>query len=1844
MGKQKGEGGRTKTRPSSSSLAASLLRSGATTVGFGGYVGSSRLEPSVSSREDSVPLADIDGEVAQHLKRLGRKDPTTKLKALASLCILFKEKPGEVVHILPQWVFEYKRLLLDYNRDVRRATHDAMTNLVSTVGRGLAPHLKSLMGPWWFSQFDPIHEVSQAARRSFQTAFPAQERRLDALILCASEIFLYLDENLKLTPQAMSDKAVPMDELDDMHQRVISSSLLAITTLIDILLGLQSERPDFDKATTDAKHASRAKAVAISSAEKMFSSHKYFLEFLKSQSPGVRSATYSVLGCFIKHIPHAYNEGNMKILSAAILGAFQEKDPACHSSMWDVVLLFSKRFPDSWHLSNIQKTVLTRFWHFLKKGCHGSQEVSYPTLVLFLDTIPPKSINGEQFLLSFFQNLWAGRNPFHSLSDDRLTFFNALKECFLWGIYNASRFSKDVNTVGQLQVSLIDNVLVMLLWHDYLSVVSSKNQVQCLSEDSNGLLEVDVQPSDEGQIETLNIKYPQTYIHDLAKCIVEILSDISTKECGLLSAFSASFQKDCLDILHRADTSQKSSGYTEEIVNFLFLVEKHSVQKGESWPLVYLAQPMLETFFPFIKSMDCPDGMRLLAVVAEIFGPQTIVSKFFVSGKEHPNCDFVDGDNELKSKLFLQVFKDDVIPCCLHGNYLSSSSCIDLLLALLDNELFLEQWDSIISYATQLEGCSTTEAGYSDIGRVGMLAMLMEKVRIRIENKKLGICSNNFWGSPPECWNHDLLNSAAISIVCRSPPFHASHIRFLRAVLAGSSEDEQTCFLSREAVMRIFDELLKNFITLLMQSDFSWAKHVGSLIVTARSDDLMDSCKSSFIMVLDAAKFALEVLEGSFYCLKLLDDDCTLIPCILGAIFSIEWECNMTNLKSIEYNANMESSVSTSEIIDFDAQAHVESKLALSDSFYAFRCKISTQFWKGLSYTIRQKLGCILVQVIRSAVFDIDILFTDQASLCCKWVQDVLQLICLDHDEEQSILDQLLSEREFWPMWVAPIVKEGRRSATVKVATMNADIHEAQQHHQFVAFVQELISSLGFSRIIAGSVLSPITSSVEEAPTYLVPSFTFSRGWLAAEMICSWKWHGGSALVSLLPYLTGYAKTLNSSLEDNLVYSLVNTLLDGALVQGATGQRSFFNAWTVTDDEVDNIQDPFLRGLVSILSSLMINGSTWGKDEASTLFTSIINKLFIGTTVNKSCLRILPSILNVLIQPLRIRSTGGENLSDDVPHDPTKEESVHDIVVNWLQTALSSPPLVTWQAGEHDFEEWVRVALSCFPLSKTGGIGTLKMALSSNVSQAEKTLLLGLFRKHRCDNASMMPLSVSLETTLSRLIAVSVGYCWQEFDENDWGFVLSQLRRWIESVVVLMEEIAENVDSLTNASSSNNLEALVSKLENVVHILDPSLMDIARTALFILTLFCGLSEQQQPEDAEISQQWRAERWEPLKERILEGVFRLFFATGVAEAIASSYGEEASSVVSSARLSHSHFWELVASSVIHSPHDVRNTAAHSLELWGLSKGPISSLYAILFSTKVIPSIQVAAYIFLSTEPICSMAITNGNSAGNREIGPPHHIESSVEEPVLLRAEISDIIERPPAEILEMDFVSQYRVNAFIAWALLLTHIQSLPPSSPARERLIQRIQDYASSAILDCLFQHIPLKLGSALNMKKKDVELPMEASKAAAAAKRAITTCSLLFAVESLWPVGTEQMATLSGAIYGLMLCLLPAYVRNWFTSLRDRPTSSAIEFFTKVWCSPPLLADELSKIRDAVVVDENFSVSVSKSAYEVIATYEKEESGMDLVIRLPSCYPLRPVDVDCTRSLGISEVKQRKW
>lgn len=127
------------------------------------------------------------------------------------------------------------------------------------------------------------------------------------------------------------------------------------------------------------------------------------------------------------------------------------------------------------------------------------------------------------------------------------------------------------------------------------------------------------------------------------------------------------------------------------------------------------------------------------------------------------------------------------------------------------------------------------------------------------------------------------------------------------------------------------------------------------------------------------------------------------------------------------------------------------------------------------------------------------------------------------------------------------------------------------------------------------------------------------------------------------------------------------------------------------------------------------------------------------------------------------------------------------------------------------------------------------------------------------------------------------------------------------------------------------------------------------------------------------------------------------------------------------------------------------------------------------------------------------------------------------------------------------------------------------------KLEEMLPSILSLSVCAMIHMHTPPDM--ILKSSDMVIDLPAEVSAAATAAKHAITTGSLLFPVESLWPVDPVKLASLAGAIYGLMLCVLPAYVRGWFSDLRDRSISSLVESFTRVWCSPPLIANELSQV-----------------------------------------------------------------
>ncbi|KAL8531325.1 hypothetical protein ACS0TY_008085 [Phlomoides rotata] len=1782
MGRAKGEASRTKSRSSSSSMAASLLPAGAAAVGFGGYVGSSRVTSPLASTPDAAPVLDIDSELAVHLKRLSRKDPTTKLKALASLSQLIKEKTAkEVVIIIPQWAFEYKKLLIDYNREVRRATHETMTTLVTTVGRDLAPHLKLLIGPWWFSQFDSVYEISQAAKRSFQTAFPSQEKRVDALMVYATDIFTHIEENLKLTPQSLSDKETAADELEEMYQQVVSSSLLALAALFDVFFSWHSGRSDSENITGESKYAEKARTIATSTAKKFFSTHNLFLDFLKSQSPAIRSAAYSVLRSCVKNVPHALSEADVKVLAGTILGSFQEKNPACHSPMWDILLLFTKTFPDSWTTLNVQKIVVTRLWNFLRNGCFGSQQVSYPALVLFLETVPANVIRGEKFLLEFFKSLWEGRNQSYSSQADRLAFFLAVEECFIWSLRNASRYCDGENAISPLQRKLVDEIFFGLLWHEYLLAARSKDKDVSFSSCTPGQSDNSIQHIQKEPKEAVNNKYSTDYEESLGKCIIKILSGIHTLEHELLLVFSSKFQVDCLDMFQQPEYSPQN---VQWVVKFILLLDKHAVQKGETWPLLDLVGPTLKKSFPLIGAIDSPDAIRIILAAVSIFGPRKITQELTSS--------------DLGAEQFLKSFNEIIVPWCLNFFCPSIAARLDLLLALLDDECFSEQWDSIVKYLVNQEK-NSHDPGTMDKNHISVLAILMEKVRERsgMTVQLFGLCRNN--------WHHELLDLVAIDVV-QAFPHGNSDAQFLCAVLGGGSKDECISFISRNTSILIFKEVLRRLMTFVMDSSFAWVQDLCSFLFSGRSDSHRRLASSD--NVLEMVHFALDILSGSFFCLNTIDAENELVQDILAAIFIIDWEFSCIDVSD--------------DKLDKEHIGKIEARLSSCEAFHAFRCKMGDQLLKGFSVDNQKSLGATLIQSIKCITF-IDNRFDSDnfISSCCQWAVDIFEVLCHDQVEQQQLLEQFLSKNDSWPLWIVP------DSAGVKLRADNIPLH-APGNTKFVALVVKLISNIGFDQVVGGIIFEASPSSTKDAVKYVAVNQSHcSRPWLAAEILCTWRWIGGDIFNSFLPSFLSYVKKGDYGFSD----SILTILIDGALIHGAKSGLNLL--WRATVDELEAVEEPFLRALSSILSTFF-QDNVWGKEKAVSLFKLFLEKLYIGDIANSNCLRIIPSVMNILVAPLCIGF--GDCLNDQC--DPHGQSEFHNATVDWLKRTVTFPPLNAWKTGE-DMEDWIQLVISCFPIKVTELMDGIKP--DRYAFPMERAILYELFQKQRQGASGIINKLPSAQKLLSELVVISVAYCWEDFDEDDWKFVLHQLRFWIEAAVVMMEEMVENVNC-TLVDGPNDVNASLNKLENTVVISDSFPIELARNSLVGFSLFCSLIGSEDKAHTEKLNLVGTDQWEVITDRIFEGILRLFFCTAGAEAIANSCCREASSIIALSRLDHRRFWELVSSCVVQSSSHAREKAMKSIEIWGLSKGAISSLYALVFSCEPFPALQYAAFILLSTEPVVQLAFTYNTDGGTSS--NEGSLDMSSAENIRLREEISCKLEKLPLDVLEMDLLEHERVNVLVAWCLLLTHIVSLPSSSPAKEKMIQYVQDSTNSAILDCLFQHIPLELYMGTSAKKKDTEFPAEVSKAANAATHAITTSSVLFSIKALWPIGPEKMASLAGVIYGLMLHNFPAYVRGWFNDIRDRSASSAIESFTKAWCSPTLISNELSQIKKASFADDNFSISVSKSANEVVATYTKDETGMDLVIRLPPSYPLRPVDIDCTRSLGISEVKRRKW
>ena len=177
--------------------------------------------------------------------------------------------------------------------------------------------------------------------------------------------------------------------------------------------------------------------------------------------------------------------------------------------------------------------------------------------------------------------------------------------------------------------------------------------------------------------------------------------------------------------------------------------------------------------------------MRLLSVAVSIFGPQKIVREIFIQNRGHCSSQLSnDGDKLLEAEDFMQIFKNIFVPWCLQANSCSTKARLDLLLALLDDEYFSEQWSFIVNYVNSQSypGCPP---GTVDADRAAMLAMLLEKARDESMKRKV---RDHKQGTNAEDWHHEHLESSAIAVCHYLPPFSTSHVQFVWYVSSIISE------------------------------------------------------------------------------------------------------------------------------------------------------------------------------------------------------------------------------------------------------------------------------------------------------------------------------------------------------------------------------------------------------------------------------------------------------------------------------------------------------------------------------------------------------------------------------------------------------------------------------------------------------------------------------------------------------------------------------------------------------------------------------------------------------------------------------------------------------------------------------------------------------------------------------------------------------------------------------------------------------------------------------------------------------------------------------------------------
>ncbi|KAF7867460.1 uncharacterized protein EAF02_009651 [Botrytis sinoallii] len=121
--------------------------------------------------------------------------------------------------------------------------------------------------------------------------------------------------------------------------------------------------------------------------------------------------------------------------------------------------------------------------------------------------------------------------------------------------------------------------------------------------------------------------------------------------------------------------------------------------------------------------------------------------------------------------------------------------------------------------------------------------------------------------------------------------------------------------------------------------------------------------------------------------------------------------------------------------------------------------------------------------------------------------------------------------------------------------------------------------------------------------------------------------------------------------------------------------------------------------------------------------------------------------------------------------------------------------------------------------------------------------------------------------------------------------------------------------------------------------------------------------------------------------------------------------------------------------------------------------------------------------------------------------------------------------------------------------------------------------------------------------------------------------------------------------LYHLCLRHTGDLAKAWFSDCQSKQTRQAVETWTEKYFTPLLISDKLDEIDEWAVSKEakeggekELEIKTSKGARSIFASYEIDDTSIQIVIRFPSNYPFYNVKVEGINRVAVPEKKWRSW